>query len=318
MNTDNKSDVVVIGGGLVGLASAYAIAVKRPDQRVAVLEAEDGVALHQSGRNSGVLHSGIYYQPGSLKAQLCREGAQRMVEFCDTYAIALEHSGKVIVATDDSQIPALEEIERRGHANGLHGLRTLSSGELAEMEPYVTARASLSVPEAGVVDFDGVAQRLSTLISAGENTVRTGFRVSAINRTGSGYRITAESGAQWEAQYLVNCARLQSDRVAKMAGEEPPVNIIPFRGEYYVMPKNRDYLVGHLVYPVPDPQFPFLGIHFTRRIDGSVEVGPNAVLALGRHHYRGEAKPNWKDVREMMGSAGLWRLGEKDLGVGGS
>lgn len=304
-------DIAVIGGGLVGLASAYAIAKRAGGQQVAVLEAEAAVGRHQSGRNSGVLHSGVYYQPGSSKARLCREGSTRMLEFCETHEIPIKQTGKVIVATSASQIAPLQEIERRGRANGLTGLRSIDPDELAELEPHVSSVAALSVPQAGVVDFSGVANRLSSLVSAGGHTVRTGFRVSGISRTRSKYRISAESGDECEASLLVNCAGLHSDRVAAMAGEDPPVTIIPFRGEYYVMQRHRDHLVRTLVYPVPDPRFPFLGVHFTRRIDGAVEVGPNAVLALGRHHYRGEARPDWADVRKMMGTSGLWRLAGK-------
>ena len=309
--TSNETDVAVIGGGLVGLATAHAIAAKAPHLRLTVLEAEGSVGRHQSGRNSGVLHSGVYYQPGSLKARLCRTGADRMVDFCNEHGISIEQTGKVIVATATSQIAAIEEIERRGNANGLTGLRTVDPDELAELEPHVISVAALSVPQAGVVDFSDVARRLSGLFTAMGHDVRTEFRVSAIKRSGSQYQISALTGNECGATYLVNCAGLQSDRVAALAGEVPPVTIIPFRGEYYVMRDDRDYLVRHLVYPVPDPRFPFLGVHFTRRIDGAVEVGPNAVLALGRHHYRDEAKPDWGDVRQMLRTPGLWRLGRR-------
>lgn len=304
-------DIAIVGGGLVGLATAYAISSKAPEYRLAVLEAEDEVARHQSGRNSGVLHSGVYYTPGSAKASLCREGARKMVDFCEAHGIPLERTGKVIVATAPSQVQALQEIARRGEANGLKGLRILGEGELAELEPHVNSVEALSVPEAGVVDFPAVARRLADLIRSSGHDIRTGFRVSKIDRTASRFRITAASGGRCEPGYLVNCAGLHSDRVAALAGHHPPVAIVPFRGEYYVMPQHRDHVVKHLVYPVPDPRFPFLGVHFTRRIDGSVEVGPNAVLALGRHHYRGEGKPDWRDVREMIGSSGLWRLARK-------
>ncbi len=234
-----------------------------------------------------------------------------MIRFCEIHGVSIEQTGKVIVATEASQVEPLREIERRGNANGLTGLRFVDNDELAELEPHVRSVSTLAVPQAGVVDFGGVAQRLSGLIGSAGHTVRTGFRVSTIYRTPSRYRISSRSGDEYEATYLANCAGLHSDRVAVMAGEDPPVTIVPFRGEYYVMQRDRDHLVRHLVYPVPDPRFPFLGVHFTRRIDGTVEVGPNAVLALGRHHYRDEAKPDWADVREMLGTAGLWRLATK-------
>jgi L-2-hydroxyglutarate oxidase len=313
-----KTDIAVVGGGLIGLATAYAVATSVPELTVTVLEAEAGLAKHQSGRNSGVIHSGVYYTPGSLKAQLCREGARRLVEFCEIHGIAFDPCGKVIVATREEELAPLNAIAERGEANGLSGLRLLDQNGLTEIEPHVSGLAALSVPEAGVVDFTGVAQKLAELIAELGHDVLTEFRVSRIESTTDGFRISADTGRTVEAAYLINCAGLQSDRIARLAGQEPPVQIIPFRGEYYVMPKERDHLVKHLVYPVPDPRFPFLGIHFTRRIDGSVEVGPNAVLALGRHHYRGEGKPSWRDMREMLGSPALWRLGAKYWRTGGS
>lgn len=305
---NHKCDIAVIGGGLVGLATAYSLAKGAPDLSITVVEAESGLARHQSGRNSGVVHSGVYYTPGSLKARLCREGAQRLIDFCETHDIAIDQCGKVIVATKESELPALQAIFERGTANGLKGLEMLEPDALREIEPHVSARRALNVPEAGVVDFGGVAAKLADLVRGLGHQVVTNFRVSAISRKNQTFSIKSDGGGEIEASYLINCAGLQSDRIAKLAGEAPPVEIIPFRGEYYIMPTDRDFLVRHLVYPVPDPRFPFLGIHFTRRIDKSVEVGPNAVLALGRHHYRGEASPNWSDVREMATSAGLWNL----------
>ena len=303
--------VAIVGGGLVGLATAYALAQQRPSAVITLLEAEPKLAQHQSGRNSGVLHSGIYYQPGSLKARLCREGAARLIDFCETHDIPLKRSGKVIVATRDSELGKLSDLYERGRATGLEGLEVLHPAALREIEPHVSALAALAVPEAGVVDFGRVAETLSRLIAEHGHRVRTGFRVASIDRHNGTFRLRAESGAHVEADSLINCAGLHSDRVARMAGAEPPVQIIPFRGEYFMMPTDRDFLVRHLVYPVPDPRFPFLGVHFTRRIDESVEVGPNAVLALGRNHYRGEGKASWTDTKEMFRSPGLWRLARK-------
>ncbi|MDJ0499013.1 MAG: L-2-hydroxyglutarate oxidase [Acidimicrobiia bacterium] len=303
--------VAIVGGGLIGLATAYALTQQRPSATITLLEAETGLAQHQSGRNSGVLHSGIYYQPGSLKARLCRDGATRLIEFCETHEIPLDRCGKVIVATRDSELGKLNDLYERGNANGLIGLELLEPGALREIEPHVAARGAVAVPEAGVVDFGRVATTLSDLITQQGHQVRTGFRVAAIDRRNGVFRLRAESGDYVEANSLINCAGLHSDRVARMAGANPPVQIIPFRGEYFMMPADRDYLVRHLVYPVPDPRFPFLGVHFTRRIDESVEVGPNAVLALGRHHYRGEGGASWADTKEMLTSPGLWRLARK-------
>ena len=309
---------MVVGGGLVGLATAHAIAESNPDLRVTVLEAEGGVARHQSGRNSGVLHSGVYYQPGSQKAALCVDGAQRMSAFCAEHDIAIEHTGKVIVATSPSEIGTLNDLEIRGHANGLDGLEMVDEAGLRDYEPHATGLQALFVPQAGVVDFEGVAERLVLLLQASGHEVRTGFEVVAIERSGSGFHLTARTGEQVAAGYLINCAGLHSDRIARMAGADPQVRIVPFRGEYYVLSVECSPLVRHLVYPVPDPRFPFLGVHFTRRIDGAVEVGPNAVVALGRHNYRGEGGASLADIREMVTAPELWRLGARYWRTGGS
>lgn len=307
----NAADVAVIGGGLVGLATARAIADRAPDLRIVVLEAEPEVGRHQSGRNSGVIHSGVYYRPGSLKAELCVEGANRLVAFCAEHAIPFQRCGKIIVATDPAEIDTLADIQHRGAANGLADLQLLNLDGLREVEPHATGLAALWVPQAGVVDFGSVAKRLAaTLVESGHHVQRS-FDVAEIRRTGSGFRLTSTTGATWDATFLANCAGLQSDRVAALAGERPSVRILPFRGEYYTMRPDRDYLVRHLVYPVPDPRFPFLGVHFTRRVDGTVEVGPNAVLAFGRHHYRGEGRPSVTDTWDMARGRALWRLGAR-------
>jgi L-2-hydroxyglutarate oxidase LhgO len=253
----------------------------------------------------------VYYPPGSLKAKLCREGALRLLEFCSGHDIAVRRSGKVIVATRESELEPLNTIHQRGTANGLSGLELVGPGGLKDVEPNVSALAALIVPEAGVVDFGAVADNLAKEIVDKGHEVRRGFRVSAIEQRPESVRLVADSGDEIEAALLVNCAGLQSDRVARMAGAKPPVQIVPFRGEYYIMDPSRDHLVRNLVYPVPDPRFPFLGVHFTRRIDDSVEVGPNAVLAFGRHHYRGDGRPSWRDTTEMIRFPGLWRLGRK-------
>jgi len=314
----NAADIVVVGGGLVGLATARALAAATSDLRITVVEAETGVARHQSGRNSGVLHSGVYYQPGSQKAALCVDGARKMSSFCAEHGVAIDHTGKVIVATSPSEIETLNALEARGTANGLAGLEMVDEAGLREHEPHATGIQALFVPQAGVVDFSGVADRLVSLLQASGHEVRTGFDVVAIDRSGSEYRLTARTGDQVTAGYLVNCAGLHSDRIAKMAGADPQVRIVPFRGEYYVLSTERSPLVRHLVYPVPDPRFPFLGVHFTRRIDGAVEVGPNAVVALGRHNYRGEGGVSIADIREMVTAPELWRLGARYWRTGGS
>lgn len=296
-------DVCVIGGGIVGLATAHALAERFEGIEIAVLEKEGSVGYHQTGHNSGVLHSGLYYKPGSLKATLCVDGQRRMAAFCEQHEIAFERSGKVVVASTDDEIPAMEELHRRGEANGLVGIRRLSASEIPEYEPEVTGVAALHVPEAGVVDYPAVAITLASLLP-GE--VHTGAEVTGIRRGSDGIELETPGGTV-RSKVLVNCAGLHSDRVARMAGIEPPVKIVPFRGEYYTLTAEAASLIRALVYPVPDPRFPFLGVHFTRRIDGTVEVGPNAVLALGREHYRG-ARPNWSDVWETLRYSGFLRL----------
>ena len=314
----NSSDVVVVGGGLVGLATAHALTTSNPDLSLRVVEAETGVARHQSGRNSGVLHSGVYYQPGSQKAALCVDGARKMSEFCAEHGVAIEHTGKVIIATSASEIDTLNDLVRRGRSNGLADLEMVDEAGLREHEPHATGIQALFVPQAGVVDFGGVARQLVSLLQSSGHEVQTSFDVVAIEHAGPEYRLTSRTGDQMTARYLVNCAGLHSDRVARMAGADPQLRIVPFRGEYYVLSAEKSPLVRHLVYPVPDPRFPFLGVHFTRRIDGAVEVGPNAVVALGRHNYRGEGGVSLADIREMATAPELWRLGARYWRTGGS
>jgi len=308
---DDACDVAVVGGGLVGLATAFMLAERSPDLTITVLEAEEGVARHQSGRNSGVLHSGVYYEPGSQKAALCVDGARTLVAFCLENGIAVERTGKVIVATAESELDTLRNLQERGNGNGLRDLELVDEEGLHEFEPYASGIMALVVPEAGIVDFTGVAKKLVEILRSRGHEVRTGFQVKSIDATSSEYHITSRKGGRISARYLVNCAGLQSDRVAIMAGIEPSILILPFRGEYYVLASERAQLVRNLVYPVPDPRFPFLGVHFTRRIDNTVEVGPNAVLALGRHHYRGEGGANFRDAAEMVRSRELWTLARR-------
>jgi L-2-hydroxyglutarate oxidase len=300
-----KPEVAVVGGGLVGLATALAL-VERHGRTVAVLEAEDRLAAHQSGHNSGVIHSGLYYKPGSLKAKLCVEGARGLYQFCEEEGIAHERCGKLVVATREDELPRLADLERRGQANGLSGLQRLRGEEIREREPHAAGIAALWVPETGIVDYPAVAQAYGRRIEARGGTVWTGARVQAVRREGAGLVVETTRGAV-ACKSLVNCAGLQSDRVARLCGAPVDVRIIPFRGEYYeLVPERRD-LVRGLIYPVPDPRFPFLGVHLTRMVKGGVEAGPNAVLALKREGYR------WTDVGlgDIVASAtwpGLWRL----------
>jgi L-2-hydroxyglutarate oxidase len=304
-----RFDVVVVGAGLVGLATARALIDRLDGLSLAVIDKEDGVAEHQSSHNSGVIHSGLYYKPGSLKARLSVEGRRAIYALCEEQGIPYEQSGKLVIATDESEIPALEELERRGRANGLRGLRRVGPGEITEFEPEATGIAGLHVPEAGVVDFPAVAEHHAKALADAGASVITGDEVTAISHTAGGVGILA-GDRSFSARALVNCAGLQSDLVAALAGIEPAVRIIPFRGEYYKLTPDAEGLVRTLIYPVPDPRFPFLGVHFTRRIDGSVEVGPNAVLALGREHYRG-AKADWAEVRSILAHSGFRRLAWK-------
>jgi L-2-hydroxyglutarate oxidase len=309
----DKFDCVIIGGGIVGLSVAWTILEGRPHSRIAVLEKEEGWARHQTGRNSGVLHSGIYYKPGSLKAKLCREGNRRLVEFCKQYGIRYETCGKVIVATTASELPLLENLYQRGIANGL-AIRKLTAPEVKEIEPRVSCKAGIHVPSTGIIDFVGVCQKLAELIRTrgGETRLRT--RVQAFRAQGS-EAVLETSRDTVAARWVINCAGLQSDRMTKLAGAEPGARIVPFRGEYYELRPERRSLVRNLIYPVPDPNFPFLGVHFTRMIDGSVHAGPNAVLSLKREGYR-RTSFNLRDFVETMTYAGFWRLAKKHARAG--
>ena len=273
------SDVVVVGGGLVGLATASRLLEAHPELSVTVLEAEAGLARHQSGRNSGVVHSGVYYRPGSHKARLCREGAAELIAFCEAHRLPWRRTGKVIVATRPRELPQLAELHRRGAANGLEGLERLDPRGLADVEPHVRGLEALFVPQAGVVDFAAVARALAGLVERRGGRIRAGFTVVEASEGPREVRLVASDGTRLTAGHLVNCAGLGAERLARRLGLEPGVRLLPFRGSYFRL--RRDHLIRHLVYPVPDPRFPFLGVHFTRRIDEVVEVGPNAVLALG-------------------------------------
>lgn len=293
----------------MGIATAKAIVDSHPGVALLLIEKEDEVSQHQSGHNSGVVHSGLYYKPGSLKARLCVEGRRAIYELCQDEGISHNQSGKLVIATEPSEIPALDELERRGKANGLQGLRRIGPAEITEMEPEATGIAALHVPEAGVVDFPAIAENQAKKLIAAGATIVTGAEVTAISDLVDGVLVVA-GDQEFRTKKLVNCAGLQSDLVARLAGVSPPVRIIPFRGEYYRMREESESLVRTLIYPVPDPRFPFLGVHFTRKVDGSVEVGPNAVLALGREHYR-DAKADWAELRSILAHPGFRRLAAK-------
>ncbi|MCZ2523870.1 L-2-hydroxyglutarate oxidase [Streptomyces sp. HB2AG] len=314
-----RCDVLVVGGGIVGLSTAYALTRSAPGLRVTVLEKEPGPARHQTGRNSGVIHSGIYYRPGSYKARFAVEGAAEMVAFCAGHGIAHEVTGKLIVATEHDELPRLHALVQRGRENGIP-VRELGPAQLAAAEPHVRGLAAIHVGTTGVCDYGEVAEAMARLARDAGADVRYGSPVRAIRRddgtggsgssgggTGGGVTVRTASGETFRADCLVNCAGLHSDRIARLAGDDPGMRIVPFRGEYYELVPRRRHLVRGLVYPVPDPAFPFLGVHLTRGVDGGVHIGPNAVPALAREGY------SWRTVRvrdlaETARFPGTWRI----------
>jgi L-2-hydroxyglutarate oxidase LhgO len=353
---DSRYDVIIVGGGIVGLAVALEITRRLPRLRLLLLEKEVGVARHQSGHNSGVIHSGIYYKPGSLKAKLCVEGARAMVEFCREHRIPNLVCGKVIVATYEKELAGLEELRRRGESNGLTGVRVIGAEELREIEPHARGLRALVVPSTGITDYAAVCRKYAGLVSAQGGTILTSTAVTGIKRGADQIVVEVAAAAEEDAEkvephtsaaeaiaeadgldaarkrcstqtrgfsgsskagdgsfsaaFLINCAGLFSDRVCRMAGDDPQVMIVPFRGEYYDLIPARAGLVRALIYPVPDPRFPFLGVHFTRRVGGRVDAGPNAVLALRREGYR-RSDFSLRDLASSTAFLGFWRMAAK-------
>ncbi len=308
MQARTDFDIVIVGGGIVGLASAYKIAQRCPSVRLAVLEKEERLATHQTGRNSGVIHSGLYYKPGSAKARTCAAGREELIAFAQRNGIAHDLCGKIIVATDERELPAMERIFQNGQANGIAGLAKIGPERIREIEPSVTGIAGLHVPSAGIIDFTGVATALAELVatrSAG-NKVMTDHQVRGFDKHDFYTNVQTNHGSI-STRYLVNCAGLQSDRVARMDGVGSGVRIVPFRGDYVELTPAAAQKIRNLVYPVPDPAFPFLGVHFTRMITGGVECGPNAVFAFKREGY---AKTDFsiRDTYEALSHWGTWRL----------
>jgi len=301
-----KTDYLVIGGGVVGLATAWRLQTMQPGSRVCLLEKEPEVGCHQSGHNSGVLHCGLYYKPGSTKAILAVRGIRQMVEFCREAGIAHEVCGKLVVACDDAELARLHKLEERGRQNGLEGIEFLGREAMLEREPNVGGIAALRVPQEGIVDYPAVCSELKRRITANGGDVQTGARVTRLEQRGDEWIATTPKG-EFAGRYLVNCAGLHCDRVAGLAGEKRETRIVPFRGEYYKLVEGSKGLVRHLIYPVPDPQFPFLGVHFTRLIHGGTEAGPNAVLAFAREGYR-KNDVNVRDLLDALTYSGLWRF----------
>lgn len=313
--TTSHYDVAIVGGGVVGMATAMALVQqsgKNPNApfRLVVLEAENKLAAHQTGNNSGVIHSGLYYKPGSLKAKNCVEGREAMYRFAAQHGIAHDNCGKLVVATSTDEIPALNRLEERGQANQLSGLRRLNSAEeLREYEPHVQGIAGLYVPQTGIIDYKQVTAIYAKIVQEAGGEIRLNSKVNRIQRSSSEIVLDTESG-EVHTRNLINCAGLQSDRVARMAGIDPKLQIIPFRGEYYELVHEREHLVKNLIYPVPDPRFPFLGVHFTRMVHGGVEAGPNAVLAFKREGYSRRAI-SAQDVLTYFGYSGFWAMSIK-------
>ena len=306
MSTNSILDIAIVGGGIVGLSTARTLAERYSGLGIAVFEKELDVAQHQTGHNSGVIHSGIYYRPGSLRARMAVEGSERMMSFCAEHGIPFDRCGKVIVATAKSQIPALEELARRGDANGVPDVRMIGPDELAELEPHATGIQALHVPSAGIVNYSLVAQMYRKLFEQAGGQVRTGGEVFAIVEEPNALRLETAHG-DVRSRHVIACGGLFADRVSISAGLKPPLKTAPFRGEYFELVPDSRYLVRNLIYPVSNPAFPFLGVHFTRRINGAIEVGPNAVFALKRQGYR------WRDVSirdtlDILGYAGFWRM----------
>ncbi|MBI5880164.1 MAG: L-2-hydroxyglutarate oxidase [Chloroflexi bacterium] len=302
-------DVAVVGAGIVGLATTLALLKRRPGLRITVLDKEAEVAAHQTGHNSGVIHSGIYYKPGSLKAKLCVSGARQMTVFCDAHGIKYERIGKLIVATDEREMPALQTLSERAVANGVPGVTFIGLERMRDIEPHARGVAALHSPNTGIVDYKEVSQAMRRDAEAAGATFQMGAAVHGIARAAPGVRVQTRHG-EVTAKYVVNCAGLHCDAVARMFGERVDVRVVPFRGEYYLIKPEKHDLVRGLIYPVPDPRFPFLGVHFTRTVHGEVEAGPNAVLAFAREGYTmGRISPG--DLAGTLTYGGFWKMAAK-------
>lgn len=306
-------DIAIIGGGIVGTATSFSI-LKQKNVKLLLLEAESSLAAHQTGNNSGVIHSGLYYKPGSLKATNCAIGREMLYAFCQEHNLPFDKCGKVVVATSKEEIPALDLLEERGIANGLTGLKRISAEEIKQYEPYANGIDGLFVPQTGIVDYVAVTSKYAELIEKAGGVIEKNSRLVSAKVKSDEVILTTDKEA-FSTRFIVNCGGLQSDRIAKLCGVEPGLMIIPFRGEYYKIKKEKQYLVKNLIYPVPDIKFPFLGVHFTRMINGGVEAGPNAVLAFKREGYK-KTDFSFTDLLEMKLYPGFWKMAAKFYKMG--
>jgi (S)-2-hydroxyglutarate dehydrogenase len=309
----NKSNVIILGGGIVGLSTAWRLAERYPDRTITLVEKEDRLAFHQTGRNSGVLHSGIYYKPGTLRASNCRTGKLAMENFCEEHGVDYEKCGKVIVALDQRESQYLETILDRGQENGVT-CEMISEERLKEIEPHVAGIQAIHVPEAGIVDYVGVCEKLGELLRALGANIHLSTRVRGMKRTANSVVVKTSNG-DFEGDYIVNCTGLHSDRITKLSGQKPEAKIVPFRGEYFELKPAAEHLCKALIYPVPNPKFPFLGVHFTKMVQGGVECGPNAVLAFAREGYS-KMSINLRDFFESVTYPGFIRMAAKHWKTG--
>ena len=300
-------DVIVIGGGIVGLATAYKLLEQKPGLKLRILEKEKSIGLHQSGHNSGVIHSGIYYKPGSMKAKNCRRGVRELLLFCDKFNVQYDLCGKVIVAVNSEEVNRLDALYKRGLENGISDVRIIDSQELKDLEPHATGIKAIHVPSMGIINYTSVVEELAKQIIKRGGKIKTKATVKGFVRKASECIVNTQT-CDYPTGLVINCSGLYSDKIAQLAGENSSIRIIPFRGEYYVLKPESRHLVNSLIYPVPDPRFPFLGVHFTRRIDGSVEAGPNAVLATAREGYR-RRDFSFQETWELLTNPGFWKIG---------